>query len=158
MEGKIKGFLRSTAEGKLSRKKSYNSLGNSPNGSNTVSLHSLHLTAIGILPSFQSPKKTNMANGQKSESVLTPVALTLSLLMTSTQSKTPKFSSNELFKVEKVLNHDGPPSDCYYLVKWKGYPNMDNSWVAAKDFGSRRPITTYWGKKYPKTKKRHKWC
>ncbi|KAL6048895.1 hypothetical protein QOT17_020777 [Balamuthia mandrillaris] len=61
------------------------------------------------------------------------------------------------FKVEKVLDHDGPPSDCYYLVKWKGYPDLDNSWVAAKDFSSQRPITTYWGKKYPKTKKRHKW-
>ncbi|KAL6046890.1 Integrase catalytic domain-containing protein [Balamuthia mandrillaris] len=60
------------------------------------------------------------------------------------------------FKVEKVLYHDGPPSDCYYLMKWKGYPNLDNSWVAAKDFSSQRPITTYWGKKYPKTKKRCK--
>ncbi|KAL6047893.1 Chromo domain-containing protein [Balamuthia mandrillaris] len=62
--------------------------------------------------------------------------------------------NNEHFKVEKVLDHDGPPSDCYYLVKWKGYPDSDNSWVVAKDFGSQRPITTYWGKKYPK--KRHK--
>ncbi|KAL6052128.1 hypothetical protein QOT17_018785 [Balamuthia mandrillaris] len=23
------------------------------------------------------------------------------------------------FEVEKVLNHDGPSSDCYYLMKWK---------------------------------------
>ncbi|KAL6042081.1 Chromo domain-containing protein [Balamuthia mandrillaris] len=60
------------------------------------------------------------------------------------------------FEVEKVLDHDGPPSNRYYLVKWKGYPDSDNSWAAAKDFSSQRPITTYWGKKYPKTKKRRK--
>ncbi|KAL6048893.1 hypothetical protein QOT17_020775 [Balamuthia mandrillaris] len=60
------------------------SLGNSLNGSDMVSLHSPHSTANGILPSFQSPKKMNMANGQKSGSVLTLVASTLSLLMMST--------------------------------------------------------------------------
>ncbi|KAL6062450.1 Chromo domain-containing protein [Balamuthia mandrillaris] len=57
---------------------------------------------------------------------------------------------DEHFEVEKVLDHDGPPSDRCYLMKWKGYPDSDNSWVAAKDFGSQRPISTYWGKKYPK--------
>ncbi|KAL6057735.1 hypothetical protein QOT17_015330 [Balamuthia mandrillaris] len=57
---------------------------------------------------------------------------------------------------DKVLDYDGPPSNHYYLMKWKGYPDLDNSWVAAKDFSSQRPITTYWGKKYPK--KCHKWC
>ncbi|KAL6071830.1 Chromo domain-containing protein [Balamuthia mandrillaris] len=59
------------------------------------------------------------------------------------------------FKVEKVLDHDSPPSNCYYLVKSKGYPDSDNSWVAAKAFGSQQPISTYWRKKYPK-KKCHK--
>ncbi|KAL6042327.1 hypothetical protein QOT17_024488 [Balamuthia mandrillaris] len=41
------------------------------------------------------------------------------------------------YEVEKILNHDSPPSDCYYLVKWKGYPDLNNSWVAAKDFSSQ---------------------
>ncbi|KAL6055441.1 hypothetical protein QOT17_016716 [Balamuthia mandrillaris] len=30
------------------------------------------------------------------------------------------------FKVEKVLNYDSPPFDCY-LMKWKGYLDSDNS-------------------------------
>ncbi|KAL6057329.1 hypothetical protein QOT17_015576 [Balamuthia mandrillaris] len=47
------------------------------------------------------------------------------------------------YEMEKILDHDGPPSNHYYLVKWKGYPDSDNSWVAAKDFGSQRPISTY---------------
>ncbi|KAL6075858.1 Chromo domain-containing protein [Balamuthia mandrillaris] len=63
---------------------------------------------------------------------------------------------DEHFKVEKVLDHDSPPSDCYYLMKLKGYPDSDNSWVAAKDFSSQQPITTYWGKKYPKKHKKHR--
>ncbi|KAL6062761.1 hypothetical protein QOT17_012037 [Balamuthia mandrillaris] len=60
------------------------------------------------------------------------------------------------FEVEKVLDHDGPPSNRYYLVKWKGYPALDNSWVAAKDFGSQRPISTYWGKKYSKKRRKRR--
>ncbi|KAL6040445.1 hypothetical protein QOT17_025394 [Balamuthia mandrillaris] len=47
------------------------------------------------------------------------------------------------YEVEKILNYDSPPSDCYYLVKWKRYPDSDNSWVAAKNFSSQRPISTY---------------
>ncbi|KAL6070503.1 hypothetical protein QOT17_006769 [Balamuthia mandrillaris] len=41
------------------------------------------------------------------------------------------------YEVKKILNHDGPPSNCYYLVKWRGYPDSNNSWVAAKDFSSQ---------------------
>ncbi|KAL6075856.1 hypothetical protein QOT17_003164 [Balamuthia mandrillaris] len=36
--------------------------------------NSPHLTTSAILPSFQSIKRTNMADGQKSESVLSQVA------------------------------------------------------------------------------------
>ncbi|KAL6042149.1 hypothetical protein QOT17_024565 [Balamuthia mandrillaris] len=30
------------------------------------------------------------------------------------------------FEVKKVLDHDGQPSDCYYFMKWKEYPGLDN--------------------------------
>ncbi|KAL6067778.1 hypothetical protein QOT17_008678 [Balamuthia mandrillaris] len=69
---------------------------NSPSGSDTASLRYPHSTASGILPSFQSPKRMNTENGRKSGSVLTLAALTLSSLTTSTRSRTPKSSSNEL--------------------------------------------------------------
>ncbi|KAL6044291.1 Chromobox protein 5 [Balamuthia mandrillaris] len=41
------------------------------------------------------------------------------------------------FEVEKVLDHDGLPSNCYYLMKWKRYLDSDNSWVSTKGFGSQ---------------------
>ncbi|KAL6043845.1 hypothetical protein QOT17_023634 [Balamuthia mandrillaris] len=64
-------------------------------------------------------------------------------------------TGNILFDKVPPSALDSPPSNHYYLMKWKGYPDSDNSWVAAKDFGSQQPIITYWGKKYPK--KRCKW-
>ena len=35
----------------------------------------------------------------------------------------------EEYEVEKVLNSKLVCQHLHYVVKWKGYPNVDNSWI-----------------------------
>ena len=50
----------------------------------------------------------------------------------------------EHYEVEKVLKHKGSVNDRIYWVKWKGYPNSENTWVPAADFDAPLIIQKYW--------------
>ena len=54
----------------------------------------------------------------------------------------------ESYEVERVIGHKGPRNNRVYLVKWKDYPEEDNSWVPVADFDTTEAIEAYW-----KTKK-----
>jgi hypothetical protein len=51
------------------------------------------------------------------------------------------------------VEHKEGPKGFEYLVKWKGYPESDNSWVKQDSFDDVMVIRDYWesvNKKYKK--------
>ena len=53
----------------------------------------------------------------------------------------------ESFEIQAIRNHRLKGSSGYeYLVKWKGFPEKDNSWVKVADFDLLKSITKYWKK------------
>ena len=55
---------------------------------------------------------------------------------------------DEIFYVERILDHKGPPSKRSYLVKWLNYPVTDNTWEPATNLvGSEAFLTEYWNVK-----------
>jgi hypothetical protein len=68
-----------------------------------------------------------------------------SLELSQLQEK--KANDEESFEIQTIKNHRLRGSNGYeYLVKWKGFPDEDNSWVKAADFDSLKSITKYWKK------------
>lgn len=57
--------------------------------------------------------------------------------------------ADDRYEVEAVVGHRGPADKREYLVKWAGYPDSDNSWVADADFDSRVPVERYWAERRP---------
>jgi len=67
-------------------------------------------------------------------SLFTPYTITLEHGPNYTQPPpTIVKGKDEHYKVETVLNARTTPNKCdiQYLVKWKGYPDSENSWVSA---------------------------
>ena len=50
----------------------------------------------------------------------------------------------EVERVEDIRNKDG---ETQYLVKWKGYSALENSWVAETDFNETEVIEEFWAKR-----------
>jgi hypothetical protein len=50
------------------------------------------------------------------------------------------------YAVEAIRNHRKTKLGYEFLVKWKRYPEADNSWVKAADFNSQKAINAYWKK------------
>ena len=42
-------------------------------------------------------------------------------------------ATDDIYTVEKLLNHRGPPSDRFFLIKWKGFPSSENTWEPEKN-------------------------
>ena len=61
-------------------------------------------------------------------------------------------SDKSSFEIQSIVDHKSTPKGFEYFVKWKGYPDSDNSWVKASDFDSITSINKYW-KKINKNKK-----
>ena len=51
----------------------------------------------------------------------------------------------EEYEVEEIINsrHTGRNRKLQYLVRWKGYPSSDNSWVDEKDMHTPELIQDY---------------
>ncbi len=65
----------------------------------------------------------------------------------------PSESEEELeYEIEKVLDHkrDGPTTK--YLVKWKGYPHSQNSWITQEKSTGNQAIAAYWRSKSTRAK------
>lgn len=54
--------------------------------------------------------------------------------------------SEEEYEVEKILAHTKQQGKIFYLVKWKNYPDSENTWEPEACFNSRDLIKEYWKK------------
>ncbi len=52
--------------------------------------------------------------------------------------------SGNTFEVERILKHGGDKENRRYFVKWKNYPESDNSWVQAADLQADQLVHEYW--------------
>ena len=63
------------------------------------------------------------------------------------------------YEVERIVGHrfaQGEEGEWDYKVKWKGYPDSDNSWVPQTDFNETRCIREYWKKWQEEKDKKNK--
>jgi transposase InsO family protein len=51
------------------------------------------------------------------------------------------------YEVEAIVNHRGHGSGIEYFVKWKDYPDSQNTWEPPSSFDTDRPILKYWARK-----------
>lgn len=58
-----------------------------------------------------------------------------------------KFQS---WEVEKIIRHSGEGKSLRYLVKWKNFPNSQNSWQKPDEFDDLKVISDYWKSHAPK--------
>lgn len=55
-------------------------------------------------------------------------------------------SESNVYMVENILGKRRNPKDCrawQYFIKWDGFPNSENSWVAAKDIIDKAMLNRY---------------
>ena len=55
-------------------------------------------------------------------------------------------SEEEIYEIEKILQHRGEGNNVEYLVKWRGYGRKENSWEPIANFTSTICIEEYWKK------------
>ena len=62
--------------------------------------------------------------------------------------KNTKKSKEEenIFQVEKIIDHEQRANVTYYLVKWKGFDSSQNTWEPSTNFNSTQIIKEYWKK------------
>ena len=63
-----------------------------------------------------------------------------------THASVPEFQDlqeNNVFEVEKIKGHKKKDDGMYYLVKWKGYPNSQNTYEPESNL-TRALVKTYW--------------
>jgi hypothetical protein len=54
---------------------------------------------------------------------------------------------DEVYEVEEIRDHRGPPHDREYLIKWSGYGDRSNTWEKASAFTDpHKTIPQYWEK------------
>ena len=53
-------------------------------------------------------------------------------------------NNNNVFVVEKILDHKFENGDLFYLVKWKGESNAQNTWEPQDNFIDTQCIRNYW--------------
>jgi len=64
---------------------------------------------------------------------------------TYTQPPPELIDGEEEYEVEEIINsrRTGRNKKLQYLVRWKGYPSSDNSWVEAKDVHAPELVEAY---------------
>ena len=50
----------------------------------------------------------------------------------------------DVYEVERILDHKGRPGNYQYLIKWKGYSDADNSWEPQDNVNAERILVDYW--------------
>ena len=71
-------------------------------------------------------------------------------IMQTTDDETESDESSQVYVVDKVLDHDQRPDGMYYLIKWQGYPNSENTHEHESNV-SHDLLADYWKKMYFET-------
>jgi hypothetical protein len=64
-------------------------------------------------------------------------------------SRTPMPIYDDVWTVDKILQHRGVPGKYSYLTKWKGFPLSEATWEPSANFQDFTVIETYWKKPTP---------
>ena len=48
----------------------------------------------------------------------------------------------EEYEVEVVLGHRGRPGHCTFLIRWKGYSAVEDTWEPEQNLGNTQPLIT----------------
>jgi hypothetical protein len=59
------------------------------------------------------------------------------------------------FEVEKILDHRGIQRSREYLIKWKGYPNTENTWEPEIYLSNCKQVLREYRKRIPKNHRRN---
>ena len=52
---------------------------------------------------------------------------------------------DDVFYIEKILDHQGTPANRRYLIKWLNYPSSENTWEPRENLiGSETLLQDYW--------------
>jgi len=55
----------------------------------------------------------------------------------------------EEYEIEKILRHRGTPTNCFFLIRWKGYSAEEDSWVPERDLKNAKSALTDYKKLHP---------
>uniref|UniRef100_A0A1D1ZES1 Chromobox 5 n=1 Tax=Anthurium amnicola TaxID=1678845 RepID=A0A1D1ZES1_9ARAE len=58
--------------------------------------------------------------------------------------KSDKDDDEEVYEVEKVLDHHKKRNKTYYLIKWKGYSEDESTWEAEDNVFAEELVKDYW--------------
>ena len=54
---------------------------------------------------------------------------------------------DDIYTVEKILNHRGPASKRQFLIKWQGFPTSENTWEPESNLLTcQQLLRNYWSK------------
>ena len=66
-----------------------------------------------------------------------------------TKQEVPPDNKQDVFEVEKILQHAGTVGNFHYLVKWKHYDSTQNTWEPEENFNYTAVIDRYWKAQAP---------
>lgn len=68
--------------------------------------------------------------------------------------KSDKDDDEEVYEVEKVLDHNRRRNKTYYLIKWKGYSEEESTWEAEDNVFAEELVKDYWANNNEETKQK----
>ena len=95
-------------------------------------------------PKWEGPFKIVAVNRSGSYTLRDTDGEIIPLNFVSSQLKLVASDNNDSFEIEKILDDRKVNNLQEYLVKWKGYSSLHNSWEHVSNFNDHHIISSYW--------------